>query len=67
VAFGRFFKGLSKRPKFKKRNKSVDSFYVGGDQIKIKNKNIWVPNLGWVRLKELLGSVGKLVSHGLIS
>ena len=52
LAFGRFFKGLSGKPKFKKRNKSVDSFYVGGDQVKIKNKNIWVPNLGWVRLKE---------------
>ena len=61
-AFGRFFKGLSKRPKFKKRNKSVDSFYVGGDQIKIKNKKIWVPNLGWVRLKELLRFEGPIRS-----
>ena len=62
LAFGRFFKGVSKRPKFKKRNKSVDSFYVGGDQIKIKNKSIWVPNLGWVRLKELLRFEGPIRS-----
>ena len=53
IAYGRFFKGLSGKPKFKKRNKSVDSFYVGGDQIKIQNKKIRVPNLGLVRLKEL--------------
>jgi putative transposase len=62
LAFGRFFKGISKRPKFKKRNKSVDSFYVGGDQIKIKNKSIWVPQLSWVRLKELLRFEGPIRS-----
>jgi len=53
TAYGRFFKGISGKPKFKKRNKFVDSFYVGGDQIKIQNKKIRVPNLGLVRLKEL--------------
>ena len=62
IAFGRFFKGLSGKPKFKKRNKSVDSFYVGGDQIKIQNKKIRVPNLGLVRLKEFPRFEGKIRS-----
>lgn len=53
-AFKGFFKGLAKRPKFKKKNKSKDSFYIGGDQIKVNNKKIWIPNLGFVRLKENL-------------
>jgi len=62
TAFRRFFKGISSKPKFKKKNKSSDSFYVGGDQIKIINKKIWVPNLGWVRLKECLRFEGKIRS-----
>ena len=62
TAFRRFFKGVSSKPKFKKRNRSSDSFYVGGDQIKVVNKKIWVPNLGWVRLKEALRFEGKIRS-----
>lgn len=62
AAFKRFFKNLGKRPRFKKKNKSKDSFYVGGDQVKIKGKKIWVPNLGLVRLKESLRFIGKINS-----
>lgn len=61
-AFKRYFKQLSERPRFKKRNQSRDSFYVGGDQIKIKGKKIWIPNLGFVRLKENLRFGGKINS-----
>ena len=50
-AYNRFFKKIAKRPKLKKKGKSKDSFYVGGDQIKIKDDKIWVPNLGFVALK----------------
>jgi putative transposase len=62
LAYKRFFNKLSNRPRFKKRNKSKDSFYVGGDQIKIKGKKIWVPKLGLVRLKESLRFEGKINS-----
>ena len=62
AAFKRYFKGLSNRPKFKKKNKSPDSFYIGGDQIKVENKKIWVPILGWMRLKESLRFDGKIRS-----
>ena len=62
AAFKRFFKGLSSRPNFKRKNKSTASFYVGGDQIKIAYKKIWIPNLGWVRLKESIRFDGKIRS-----
>ena len=53
-AWSRFFKKLAGKPKFKKKGKSHDSFYIGGDQIKVEGRKLWVPNLGWVKLKEEL-------------
>jgi putative transposase len=61
-AFGRFFKKLGGRPQFKKKGKANDSFYVGGDQVKIRGRSIHVPNLGLVRLKESPRFVGKINS-----
>lgn len=61
-AFNRFFKGLSQRPKFKKRNKSKFSFYIGGDQIKVKDKKVWIPRLGFVKMRESLRFEGKVNS-----
>ena len=58
----RFFSGLGGKPKFKKKGQSTDSFYIGGDQVKVKDKKIWVPNLGYVRLKESLRFDGKINS-----
>lgn len=52
-AWQKFFKQGAGKPRFKKKGKSHDSFYVGGDQIKIRGQKIHVPNLGLVRLKEL--------------
>lgn len=60
--FNRFFNKKGKKPKFKKKGKSEDSFYVGGDQIKVKGKNIHVPNLGLVRIKECPRYTGKINS-----
>ena len=37
-AYNRFFKKLGGNPKFKKKNKSRKSFYIGGDQIKDTGK-----------------------------
>lgn len=66
AAWQRYFKSpkgaSSGKPRFKKKNKSIDSFYIGGDQIKIRNKKIWVPNLGWVRMREPLRFEGKINS-----
>lgn len=40
------------RPTFKKKGKSLDSFYVGGDQVKVIGDKVKVPNLGWVTMAE---------------
>ena len=61
-AYKRFWKKLSQKPKFKKKGKCKDSFYVGGDQLKIKGKKIWIPNLGFVRMSENLRFEGKINS-----
>jgi Probable transposase. len=43
-----------RRPQFKKKGKATDSFYVGGDQVKVDGHWVKVPNLGWVRMAEPL-------------
>ena len=61
-AFKRFFKRLSNKPKFKKKNKSTDSFYIVGDQIKVHDKKVSIPLLGDVKLSEKLRFDGKIRS-----
>ena len=50
------------KKKVKRKSCSSDSFYVDGDQIKVKDRRIWAPNLGWVRLKEALRSTEEIRS-----
>ena len=56
AAFKRFFKGLQKHPKFKKKNKSDTKMYFTrygkNDYIKCERHRIKIPSLGWVKLKE---------------
>jgi putative transposase len=58
-AFNAFFEKRTKYPKFKRKGIN-DSFYIGGDQLKIINKKVKIPNLGWVRLREFLRFSGKI-------
>ena len=55
-AFKNFFKGKSKFPKFKKKNKSdVKMYFVKADAktiISCERHRIKIPTLGWVQLKE---------------
>ena len=54
-AFKRFFKGQSKFPKFKKKNKSdVKMYFVKNNpnDCKCERHRIHIPTLGWVKLKE---------------
>jgi len=64
-AWSEFFKGNHKRPRFKKKGKSIDSFYVGGDQVKVVGQRVKVPNLGYVKMAELLPYGGKINSMTL--
>lgn len=55
-AFRNFFKGKSRFPKFKKKNKSnVKMYFVKTDAkaiISCERHRIKIPTLGWIRLKE---------------
>lgn len=55
-SFKRFFKGQSKFPKFKKKNKSdVKMYFVKTDTkviIQCERHRIKIPTIGWVKLKE---------------
>jgi len=60
-AFKRFFKHLSKYPRFKKKG-IHDSFYLSNDQFKIEANKIRIPKLGWVSVTESLRFEGKVLS-----
>jgi putative transposase len=60
-AFDKFFKGKAKYPKFKKKG-IHDSFQLTFDQSEIDGKYLWVPKLGWVKLKEDLRFEGKVLT-----
>lgn len=63
-AWKRYLKKLAGKPRFKKKGKSYDSFYIGGDQIKLDEtkRKVKIPNLGWVRMREALRFHGKINS-----
>lgn len=62
-SFKSFFKGTSRHPRFHKKGKTKDSFYIGNDQGKVLGKKLWIPNLGWVSMKEKLRLDGKINSY----
>lgn len=67
LAFNKFFKDLKKGkisyPKFKKKKDNFGSYYIGGDQVIIKDdKYLKVPNLGLVKMREKLRFNGKINS-----
>lgn len=51
AAFKNFFEKRAGFPKFKSRSKGIGSFRLTGS-IKVENKRIKLPRLGWLRLKE---------------
>jgi len=61
-SYNKFFKKQGGRPKFKKKGKSKDSFYIGGDQIKVIGKKVKIPNLGLVNLRENIRFDGKIMN-----
>ena len=58
-AFTNFFKGNSSYPKFKKKG-IHDSFTYPAHVIKLKDRKIYLPKIGWVRMTEKLRFDGKL-------
>ena len=61
-AFSAFFQKQAKYPQFKKKGVR-DSFYIGGDQLQIKERKVKIPLLGWVRTRESLRFIGKVMEQ----
>lgn len=62
VAFSNFFAGRAKYPKFKKKGKCRDSFYVANDKLTVGPSIVRLPIIGRVRLTEELRFTGKIMS-----
>jgi putative transposase len=60
-AFSAFFNGTTARPKFKKKGKCRDSFYVANDRLTVDGFRVRLPKIGWVRLREELRFSGKIM------
>ena len=71
VAFKNFFSNLKKGknntyPNFKSRHKSKPTFNPwDGGRLKLDDKKVWIPNLGWVRMRESLRFAGRLISGAI--
>jgi putative transposase len=61
-AFQEFFNKNRAFPKFKKKGRCKDSFYVGGDQIQVIGKTVRIPRLGRVKMREYLRFSGNIRS-----
>jgi putative transposase len=51
-AYIRFFKGLSKFPRFKSRKKSKPSFYQDTEKIRFEDGKVRIEKVGWINLSE---------------
>ncbi len=60
-AFKNFFAKKSQYPVFRKKG-IHDRFSLTNDQFKLDGSRIHIPNLGWVRMREVLRFVGKIMS-----
>lgn len=71
TSYKRFFKGQSKFPKFKKKNKSEVKLYFPKNNKSdwtIERHRVKIPTLGWVRLKEFgYIPVNSIVKSGTVS
>ncbi len=67
TAFKNFFEGLKKKrkvgyPKFKKKGKANESFYLANDKFSVSGHTIHIPKLGDVDMTERLRFDGKILS-----
>ena len=60
-AFRNFWAGGANYPKFRKKG-IHDRFSLSNDQFSVKDSRIRIPHLGWVRMRESLRFIGKIMS-----
>ncbi|MCC2454529.1 RNA-guided endonuclease InsQ/TnpB family protein [Bacillus cereus] len=65
-AYKRFFKGLADKPRFKSRRKAKLSFYNDNVKLKVKEKQVLIEKVGWVKTSEKL-PVGVKYSNPRVS
>ena len=51
-AYKTFFKGLSKKPRFKSKKKSKPSFYNDASKLKVKENLVLIEKVGWIKTNE---------------
>ena len=49
-------------PKFKKKGRSKESFYVSGERLQFNSRKIRLPKLGWVKMAEVVRFPGRVLS-----
>ena len=59
-AYARFFNKEARRPKFKKKGRCRDAFYVANDRFRVDGKTVTLPHIGNVRMREALRFEGKI-------
>lgn len=47
-----FFKGISKKPRYKSRKRNKPSFYNDNQKLKVRLKEVLIEKVGWVRTSE---------------
>ena len=60
-AFDNFFAGRSGYPRFKAKGRD-DRFTLSNDLFRVDGSRIFIPKLGWVRMREPLRFTGKIIS-----
>ncbi len=65
-AFQRFFRRVKAGekpgyPRFKKKGKSLDSFYVANDKLQFNGRRVRLPKVGWIKAREELRFDGKVL------
>lgn len=63
-AFENFFSKRARYPTFRRKGRH-DRFNISNDQFRVEGKQIRVPKLGWVRMREALRFTGHIVSATL--
>lgn len=59
-AYARFFDKEARKPRFKKKGKCKDAFYVANDKLRIGGKTVTLARIGKVRMREALRFEGKI-------
>ncbi|MFF3024516.1 RNA-guided endonuclease InsQ/TnpB family protein [Gottfriedia sp. NPDC057948] len=54
IAYGKFFKGLADKPRFKNKRKSKPSFYNDNEKLKVKEKKVLIEKVGWIVASEVI-------------